>query len=487
MATAISQKTLDSSNPAVYANVTYDSWRSGNNMVYKVTVSMWITSSGGWRNNRWAAKLWVNGNAVWTNHTIKAQTSGAIGTTPYSQTTGEIKVPINSGSVPIKVQFADTGFATSWSVNDDWGTYEGSMAVSSPSAPSTPSSISIPSSAAPDQTVTVSWNAASGGTNGVSGYVLAYSKNGGAGWSYVDVSGTSKSLNLNDLGFVHGSVLACAVQSYSTVNGVRYTSDWKYSGTTTTNFTAPSAPSSATIPSAIAPDKTASLSWASTSGGTNGVKGYQWQYSKDGGSNWTSGGTTTGTTASLNLNSAGFVHGSRLAIRVRAYTTGQGTNYYSGWRTSSVTTTNFVAPSAPRNVGVSTSMEEPIPTGTYNGSWTAPSSTGTNGVSGYRVQWLKNGSNFGSEYDDGASPASKAVTESDIQPGDTIGLKVRAYTIGQNNRYYSGWTTSGTITIVSDKFIFISQNGGTFDKYKAFISVNGADFKEIKKEKLKVI
>lgn len=491
MATAISQKTLASSSPPVYGKVTYDSWRSGNNMVYKVTVSMWTTSSNGWRNNRWACRLKVNGNWIWTNQTIKAQTSGAIGTTPYTATTGEIKVPINSGTVPVWVEFADTGYATGWDSSlsnfTDWGDFDGSMAVTAPSAPSVPSSISIPSSAAPDQTVTISWGASSGGTNGVSGYVLAYSSNGGSNYTHIDVSGTSKKLNLNDLGFKHGSVLKCAIRSYSTVNGTRYNSSWKYSGTITTNFTAPSTPSSATIPSAIAPDKTASLSWAATSGGTNGVKGYQWQYSKDGGSNWISGGTTTGTTASLNLNSAGFVHGSKLALRVRAYTTGQGANYYSGWKTSGTTTTNFVAPSAPRSVGISTDMEEPIPTGTYKGTWSAPSSTGSNGVSGYRVQWLKNGANLGSEYDDSASPATKAVTESDIQPGDKISFKVRAYTIGQNTRYYSGYTTSGTITIVSDKFIFISQNGGSFNKYKAFISVNGASFKEIKKEKLKVI
>ena len=55
------------------------------------------------------------------------------------------------------------------------------------------------------------------------------------------------------------------------------------------------------------------------------------------------------------------------------------------------------------------------------------------------------------------------------------------------NKYYSNYVTSGTITIVSDKFIYISQNGGSFIKYKAYISVNGGGFKEIKKEKLKVI
>lgn len=591
MATAISQKTLDSATPAVYAEVTYTSSRSGNNMVYDITVSAWITSSGGWRNNRWAAKLWVNGTAIWTNATLKAQTSGAIGTGKYSAT-AQVKVAVNSGTVPIKVQFADTGWSTDWSVNVDWGTYEGTLAVTAPSAPSVPSSITIPSAAAPDQTISISWGASSGGTNGVTGYEYAYSKDGGSNYTAATTTSKSASLNLNSLGFKHGSVLKCRVRSYSTVNGTKYYSDWKTSGTITTNFVAPSVPSSVTIPSsaapdqtvsiswgassggtngvkgyqyqyskdggntwqtaatttatklslnlnsagfvhgsklafrvrsyttgqstnyysgwktsgsittsfvapsapttvtipsAIAPDKTASISWSGASGGTNGVKGYQWQWSKDGGSTWSSSITTTSTSATLNLNSNSFIHGSKLAIRVRAYTTGQSTNYYSGWKTSGTTTTSFVAPSAPQNAKISTDMEEPIPTGVYKASWTAPSSTGSNGIGGYKVQWLKNGANFGSEVTVTGTSATKTVTESDIQPGDTISFKVRAYTVGQSTNYYSGYTTSGTITIVSDKFIFISQNGGSFVKYKAFISVNGGSFTEIKKEKLKVI
>lgn len=353
--------------------------------------------------------------------------------------------------------------------------------------PGTPSSITIPTSAAPDQTISVSWGAASG-ANTVNGYQLAYSKDGGASYSYVTTTNRSYSLNLDTLGFEHGSKLTCAVRAYSIVNNITYYGPWKYSGTITTNFVAPSAPATVTIPSSIAPDKTASISWAAASGGTNGVKGYKWEFSRDGGSTWVDGGkVTSGTSASLNLNTNGFVHGSKLAVRVRAYTQGHGVNYYSGYKTSGSITTSFVAPSAPQTAGVNTDMPEPIPTGTYKGGWSAPASTGSNGISGYRVQWLKNGANFGSEYDVNGISTTKATTEDTIQPGDTISFKVRAYTIGQNNRYYGGYTTSGIITIVSDKFIYISQNGGSFTKYKAFISVNGGSFTEIKKEKLKVI
>lgn len=467
----------------------YDSiTRSGNNVKINNLKLYMNRYSGKYTTNRIALKAGYNGSQtnIKNNATINAWNTNS----PASITVnlGSPEVATNDTGFNIYINIQSTGKSPNWgNFQSDGLVYNNKISSSSltPTAPSKPSSISIPGSAAPDQTISVSWNAASGGTNGVSGYRFAYNKNGT--WYYEHVTGTGKSLNLNSLGFAHGSTLQCAVQSYSTVNGVNYYSDYVYSGVITTSFVAPSVPSAASVPSSAAPDKTISVSWTASSGGTNGVQGYNWQYSKDGGNNWIDGGHLNATSANLNLNNAGFVHGSRLAIRVRAYTTGQGANYYSDWKYSGTVTTSFVAPSAPRNVAVSTDMTEPIPTGTYKGAWTAPSTVGTNGVSGYRIQWLKNGSNFGSEYDVSSTSASKAVTESDIQPGDTISFKVRAYTIGQNTRYYSDYTTSGTITIVSDKFIFISQNGGSFIKYKAFISINGGSFIEIKKEKLKVI
>ena len=53
--------------------------------------------------------------------------------------------------------------------------------------------------------------------------------------------------------------------------------------------------------------------------------------------------------------------------------------------------------------------------------------------------------------------------------------------------YYSGWVTGPSVTIVSDKFIYVSEQGGDFIKHKMYISVNGGTFKELKKEKFKVI
>lgn len=483
------------SNSSNYGRYTcylqYDSiTRSGNNVTINNLRVYMERYSSGYTTNRLAICAGYNGSTNNLKNNATISSSGSNSASSYTINLGSPTVATNGTGFAVYVNIQSTGASSNWTnFQSDGLVYSGTPTASgaSPTAPSAPSSCSIPSSAAPDQTITVSWGASSGGSNGVSGYQLAYSKDGGSSYSYLDVSGTSKSLDLNSLGFVHGSVLKCAIRAYSTVNNTRYYSGWTYSGSTTTSFAAPSTPSSVTIPSSIAPDKTTAISWSAASGGTNGVKGYQYQWSKDGGSTWSTAATTTGTSINLNLNSNGFVQGSKLAFRVRSYTTGQSANYYSGWKTSGTTTTSFVAPSAPRSVAITTDMAEPIPTGTYKGSWLAPTSTGTNGVSGYRVQWLKNGSNFGDEYDVSSTSASKAVTEDTIQPGDILSYKVRAYTIGQNTRYYSDYTTAGSIEIVSDKFIYISQNGGSFIKYKAFISINGGSFTEIKKEKLKVI
>lgn len=259
------------------------------------------------------------------------------------------------------------------------------------------------------------------------------------------------------------------------------------SGGSSVSPSAPGAPSAVTIPSSIAPDKTASISWRAASGGSNGVNGYEWQYSNNGGSSWNNGGTLTGTSTSLNLNTHSFVNGSRLKVRVRAYTTVNGTKYYSGWAESGVTTTSFVAPGSPTGLSLTYNQREPIPNCIYTGNWNAPTSGGSNGISGYEIQWLKNGANFGSSIDTSSRSNAKTTTESSITPGDKISFKVRAYTIGQRTKYYSGWTTSSSITILSDKFIYTSTNGGTLDKHKAYVSVNGKDFVEIKKEKLSII
>ena len=252
---------------------------------------------------------------------------------------------------------------------------------------------------------------------------------------------------------------------------------------------APSVPGSVSIPSAIAPDKVANISWSGSSGGTNGVSGYEWVFSRDGGTSWNGFNTyISGTSTKLNLGTNGFVQNSRLRVAVRSYSTVNGEKYKSGWRYSSTTTTVFVAPSVPLGLTLTYNTEEPIPTAVYSGKWKKPTDLGTNGVSGYTIMWLKNGAQFKADLDVGNSTLnSLSIVEGDYAVGDKISFKVRAYTIGQGVKYYSKYTNSVSITIVSDKYIFISINGGEFIKRKMYISVNGGEFTEVKKNKFNII
>lgn len=264
-------------------------------------------------------------------------------------------------------------------------------------------------------------------------------------------------------------------------------SKWPLGTLTPITPSAPNAPTYIGMPGTTAPDRTVTISWSGASGGTNGVSGYYFQYSKNGGSTWEGGTITTSSSCSLNLNNLGFTHGSTLRFRVLAYSTVNGRNYDSSWATSGNVSIVFSSPGNPGSLSLICNNTEPIPSAKFTASWSAPSNKGTNGISGYRIQWLKNGSNYGNEYDVSGTSTSITLNNVDYQPGDVISCKVRCYTIGQNARYYSGYTTSGSITIVSDKYLYVSQNGGDFIKYKLYVSQNGGDFKEIRKEKFKLI
>lgn len=385
MAVAISNTIVRTSRPPVQMSVEYDYWRDGNSMKYNLYIKANCTTSSAWDNQRWGINVSFNNKEIrnFRNDTLKPATSGTIGTREYTYTITGLSVDINAGSIPISVQGVRTyNYPPYNQYGDTWKVLTGNLSVITPSAPNAPANIYIPSSAAPDDTVTISWSTASGGTNGVTGYYLAYSNTGGSSWSYVYVSETSYALNLDDAGFKQGSRLKCAILAYSTVNGTMYTSSWTYSSTITTSF---------------------------------------------------------------------------------------------------------VAPSVPRSLVLTCLSDEPIPTAQFRGSWTAPSSGGSNGVSGYQIQWLKNGVNYGSAITTDSTNRTITLNGTDYTPNDRISFKVRAYTIGQETNYYSSYATSQYIIIVSDKFIYVSIDGGSFEKYKMYYSSNGGNFIEIKKEKFKTI
>ena len=157
-------------------------------------------------------------------------------------------------------------------------------------------------------------------------------------------------------------------------------------------------------------------------------------------------------------------------------------------------TTGFTNPGAPSNLKIAYNKNEPIPTAAYTFSWDA-GSAGSKPIAGYRFRLYKNNTEILME-DTESTATSKTINGADYNfaVGDVIKFGLYSYSKDwAGNKHFngggsgSGQVVSGTITIVSDKYIYVSVNGGTFDKKKMYVSVNGGAFVEVKKEKFKTI
>ena len=157
-------------------------------------------------------------------------------------------------------------------------------------------------------------------------------------------------------------------------------------------------------------------------------------------------------------------------------------------------TTGFTNPGAPSNLKIAYNKNEPIPTAAYTFSWDA-GSAGSKPIAGYRFRLYKNNTEILME-DTESTATSKTINGADYNfaVGDVIKFGLYSYSKDwAGDKHFNGGGTgsaqvvSGTITIVSDKYIYVSVNGGTFDKKKMYVSVNGGSFIEVKKEKFKTI
>lgn len=158
--------------------------------------------------------------------------------------------------------------------------------------------------------------------------------------------------------------------------------------------------------------------------------------------------------------------------------------------------TGFVNPGNPGQPYLSCDQGESTPKANLNISWTA-ATNGSTGISGYRIRLFKNGTEVKLVDTDNADTTYNFGTleSNGFTPGDVATVGIYSYSKDwAGNMHFNGDGAnsaqifgSNSITVVSDKYIYASLNGGDFNKYKIYISVNGGDFSEIKKEKFKVI
>ena len=172
------------------------------------------------------------------------------------------------------------------------------------------------------------------------------------------------------------------------------------------------------------------------------------------------------------------------------YVRGKSVNGVGATYTSSKSfTTSYINPGNPGVPVLTYDLSQPTLDAKLKATWTSGSS-GSNPISGYRIKLYKNNVEIFTIDTESTitNYTFNSFTSLGFSVGDTAQVGVYAYSKDyNNNKHFSSQTTSSIANIISDKFIYLSQNGSSFEKKKIHISVNGGSFIEIKKEKLKVI
>ena len=191
-----------------------------------------------------------------------------------------------------------------------------------------------------------------------------------------------------------------------------------------------------------------------------------------------------GTLSGLDPNRRYYVRGSDANDAGRTYT-----------NVASFTTT-YNNPGAPGAPVLSYDQTEPIPKANLKATWTA-ASAGSTAISGYRLRLYKNGTEIKMIDTESTDVFYTFGTFESLGfvPGDVAKVGIYSYAKDwAGNKHFNGGGdgsaqvySSNTITEVSDKYIYVSSNGSSFNKYKMYVSVDNGTFNEVKKEKFKVI
>ena len=199
--------------------------------------------------------------------------------------------------------------------------------VTTNTAPTTPSSITIPGSIQGGSTITVSWGASTDAQSNLVGYIVERSTNGGSSWTQIYQGGARTTTN--NVAFGTASVMY-RVKAYDTEG---LSSGWKASGQVMViNNRAPSAPGSITVPDAVLGGAALTVSWGAASDADGNLAGYSLERQVNGGA-WAV--VYTGNT--LSYTDAITKGWAKVCYRVRAY---DSNNAYSGYSTAPERTVN---------------------------------------------------------------------------------------------------------------------------------------------------
>ena len=228
------------------------------------------------------------------------------------------------------------------SVNDD-GT------ITTNTAPTVPSSITVPAQINGGATVTISWGTATDGENNLEGYKVERSTDGGSTWTQIYQGGGTSTTNIVPFGT---QSVMYRVKAYD-AEGLE--SAYRTGGqVAVTNNTAPTVPGGITVPEAVQGGQPVTVSWGASSDGENNLAGYSLERQVDGG-DW----AVVYSGDQLSFTDAVVKGWLSVAYRVRAYDTASA---YSGFAVSETRQVNNNTPPAiscqyPANTDLGTRRE----------------------------------------------------------------------------------------------------------------------------------
>ena len=199
--------------------------------------------------------------------------------------------------------------------------------ISTNTAPTTPTSITVPDSISGGTTITVSWGASTDAQNNLEGYILERSTDSGSTWAQVYQGSATSTTNTVAFGTASVMYRVKAYDSDGMSSAYRTSSE-----VTVINNTAPNDPPSITVPNTVLGGSTLTVTWGASSDVDGNLAGYSLERQVDGGA-WSAiySGNTLNYTDTITKGWA------KVCYRVRAY---DSNNAYSGYATSPERTVN---------------------------------------------------------------------------------------------------------------------------------------------------
>jgi len=316
------------------------------------------------------------------------------------------------------------------------------------SACTAPSTVSTPTDVAPGTDVTLSWSGAGAGTNNaITGYQVYRSTSAASGYTTlgnkVVTTATSGSLTVTSHA-TNGSSYFYKVATIGTVSGYDSGQSSAYA-TLKTTVTDPTAPTTVSTPTNVAPSSTQDLTWSGAAAGTNNaISTYEIHRSTDSGATYSL--LTTDSSSPLPVT-APATNGGIYTYKVKTVGARSSSGLSSVYATLKTT---VGAPGVPTAVSVA-SGSEVAPGKLRTLSWSGASNGTNNPIKGYHVYRSVNGGAYAylAEVLTTATSGSLSVTAASSAATYTYKVLVLGNTLSVNSELSSAYGTLTTVTIPS--------------------------------------